>query len=100
MTDIVPMRTERVPLKMRKFKEASKSTPTFQKDYSVFSAWRDNNFILDQHDFYKWKLTRFIKTESDQDEIKAFFRVNEHLQDFKEFFANLQSESNCYPGVS
>ena len=98
-TCIINVRMERVPF-FRKESSLKRAqiVKQFQKDKSIFAAWKDNNKILTDHDYQMWKLPRFVKKEADQADVRRF--MNEHLEDFKEFYANAQAISNLFPGIS
>lgn len=96
-TTIVPIREEEIALVARPFKEKVAAEPIFVKDQSVFAQWRDNDRILDS-DFGRWKLERFIKSEDEQEGVRSFLRAN--VAKIKEFYTNIQAQSDLYPGIS
>ena len=64
----------------------------------MFAQWKDNNKLLVDYDYHRWKLHRFVKKEQDRTDIMAY--LDENLDMFKEIYANVQSASNEYPGIS
>lgn len=62
----------------------------FEKHSSVFAKWQedDDNLyysILNNHDYVKWKMTRFVKDDNERAFVTKFIR--EHIAQLKEVYA-------------
>lgn len=87
-----------MPIYRKVLAERSKKDIIFDKEKTVFAMWKDNNRLLVDHDYHKWKMPRFVKKEQERNEVKEF--CDKNLDLFKEIYANVQSTSNEYPGIS
>ena len=42
-----------------------KRKPVFEKNGSIFAAWRDKEDIFEKNDFLRWKLRKFVRNLTD-----------------------------------
>jgi hypothetical protein len=75
-TCIVDCRTERVPFYRKKLALRYRKDVEFDREKTLFAGWKDNNRLLVDHDYQKWKLTRFVKKQADRSEVVRFFDAN------------------------
>jgi hypothetical protein len=62
---IVKPRTEPVYKFTKKPKKKAKRRPAFEKNASIFAAWRDKEGLFEKNDFLRWKLTKFVRNLTD-----------------------------------
>lgn len=97
-TCIIDARLEKAPVYRKQLATRFKKEVAFDKEKTIFASWKDNNKLLEEHDYHKWKLSRFVKKDNDRVDVKKFFDTN--LDTFKEIYANVQAISAEYPGIT
>ena len=49
----------------KKPKKKARRQPAFEKNGSIFAAWRDKEDLFEKNDFLRWKLTKFVRNLTD-----------------------------------